>query len=92
MIYNQPSAFPPGGMRVGGVVGGGRVGGVVGGVILPQSYRRLSPGRSRESSPGSEAGLEGLSKQDLLITLRYPDTCFRMREVAELIPLRGRLI
>ena len=76
MIYNRPSAFPPGGMRVGGVVGGGRVGGVVGGVILPQSYRRLSPGRSRESSPGSEAGLEGLSKQDLLITLRYPDTCF----------------
>ena len=65
MIYNRPTAFPPGGMRVGGVVGGGRVGGV----ILPQSYRRLSPG-SRESSPGSETGLEGMTGHDLLVTLR----------------------
>ena len=55
MIYNRPTAFPVAG-SVRGVAGVNGVGGVtggvrgVGGVLLPQSFRRLSPSRSRDSS------------------------------------------
>ena len=64
MIYNRPTAFNPGGgVRVG-------VGGSGGGVMLPQSFRRLSPGRSRESSPGSEVGIEGGTRAEQLNSIR----------------------